>query len=202
MVASEVSVSTGFEYNKIFVGYCMTCYCGSPEDYADCCAPLHQGIRQAQTPEQLMRSRFSAYVLAQVPYIEQTYHSTKRTANARAEIDDFARSATFISLQVLSSPENSPLLPRDCLPSNKSPETADIGYVHFIVKFFLDDKLQILEEESRFVREDQQWRYLDGVLTPHPSQKTGRNDSCPCGSGKKYKTCRPHWLNGAVRSVP
>jgi len=22
-----------------------------------------------------------------------------------------------------------------------------------------------------------------------PSQKTGRNDHCPCGSGKKYKKC-------------
>ncbi len=37
-----------------------------------------------------------------------------------------------------------------------------------------------------------QWRYVDGVLTSKPSTSIGRNDTCPCGSGKKFKQCLIH----------
>jgi SWIM/SEC-C metal-binding protein len=30
---------------------------------------------------------------------------------------------------------------------------------------------------------------LNPVITVHADKKTGRNDPCPCGSGKKYKKC-------------
>jgi hypothetical protein len=35
------------------------------------------------------------------------------------------------------------------------------------------------------------WRLLDSLGTPHhePLRKVGRNDPCPCGSGKKFKKC-------------
>jgi len=34
--------------------------------------------------------------------------------------------------------------------------------------------------------------YFDPIVGPRPvrtGQKVGRNDPCPCGSGKKYKHC-------------
>ncbi|MBN8445434.1 MAG: SEC-C domain-containing protein [Gammaproteobacteria bacterium] len=37
-----------------------------------------------------------------------------------------------------------------------------------------------------------QWRYIDGVLSNRPSKSIGRNDACPCGSGKKFKQCLVH----------
>ncbi|MGY9002959.1 MAG: SEC-C metal-binding domain-containing protein, partial [Rhodospirillales bacterium] len=46
---------------------------------------------------------------------------------------------------------------------------------------------------SDFKREEGQWMYIDGVINPRVEtrrvQKVGRNDPCPCGSGKKYKKC-------------
>lgn len=29
----------------------------------------------------------------------------------------------------------------------------------------------------------------DAIVRSHPREKTGRNDPCPCGSGKKFKRC-------------
>ena len=44
-----------------------------------------------------------------------------------------------------------------------------------------------VHENSRFVKEQGQWFYVDGDLKSQA--KVGRNDPCPCGSGKKYKRC-------------
>ena len=45
-----------------------------------------------------------------------------------------------------------------------------------------------LEEASRFVQEEGRWYYLNGNTSEGPL-KPGRNDPCPCGSGRKYKAC-------------
>jgi len=173
----------------------MSCYCGSPHDYNHCCAPFHQGSLHAATPEQLMRSRFSAYVLQLVPYIARTYHSSKQSDQASAEIADFAQSAKFLSLQVIAASNAVSSVPA-------AEQAIDSGFVHFKVRFIVDDKLHLLEEHSRFLREQQIWSYLDGVLTAHPVLKISRNDLCPCGSGKKYKSCTAHWLNNQAMPNP
>jgi SEC-C motif-containing protein len=41
---------------------------------------------------------------------------------------------------------------------------------------------------------DGEWRFIDGkIFGPDPvrreAPKVGRNDPCPCGSGKKFKKC-------------
>lgn len=189
----------------------MNCYCGQPKLYQDCCQPCHTGYGPANSAEQLMRSRFSAYVLQLVPYIAETYYPAVQSADAIAEIAAFAGNAHFLALQVVASgdtpgvdPGQFPALPSALglaaaadLPVtiNLSAAQLALSYVHFKVWFFIADKLHVLEEHSRFIRLDGQWRYIDGVLLPHPVMKTGRNDLCPCGSGKKFKACNPHWLN-------
>ena len=40
----------------------QTCPCSSGQTYNDCCAPFHRHESLPQTAEQLMRSRYSAYV--------------------------------------------------------------------------------------------------------------------------------------------
>ena len=177
----------------------MNCYCGQPKRYQDCCQPCHTGLGPALTAEQLMRSRFSAYVLQLVPYIADTYYPAVQSTEAIAEIAAFAGSARFLALQVLASgdtpvvePDQFPVLPSAFGVSEAS---KTLSYVHFKVWFLVADKLHLLEEHSRFVRIDGQWRYVDGVLLPHAVVKIGRKDGCPCGSGKKFKACHSHWLN-------
>ena len=59
------------------------CPCGLAATYGDCCGRLHRGQARAATPEQLMRSRFSAYAVHDEPYLLRTWHPATRPA-ARA----------------------------------------------------------------------------------------------------------------------
>ncbi|CAM4397525.1 YchJ family protein [Pseudoalteromonas ostreae] len=148
------------------------CLCGSEQSYSDCCEKLHLGNRQATSPEQLMRSRFVAYALKNAKYIYQTYAQEKQAENPIKEIADFANSCRFIKLTVFSADQQE-----------------HTGCVEFCVSYFYQNLFCQLHEKSSFIKEDGQWRYLDGEIFPIADIKIKRNDECPCGSGKKYKKC-------------
>ena len=148
------------------------CPCGSESTYELCCQPFHTGASQADTPEQLMRSRFSAYALKDAKYVFSTYAQTQQAANPVREIKDFANSCRFTKLSVLETEHNE-----------------QEGFVEFKANYFYQNLYCELHEKSRFIKEDGLWRYLDGDITPVADIKIGRNDECPCGSGKKYKKC-------------
>ena len=148
------------------------CPCGSKQDFSLCCQSLHAGDSQAQTPEQLMRSRFSAYALKDAKYVFTTYAQSQQTANPVSEIKDFANSCRFTKLRVLDTEYNEQEV-----------------FVEFKANYFYQNLYCELHEKSRFIKEDGLWRYLDGEITPVADIKIGRNDECPCGSGKKYKKC-------------
>lgn len=57
------------------------CPCGSGRSYTACCQPFHAGERLPDTPEQLMRSRYSAYFLQHTAYVLETCHPDKRPEN-------------------------------------------------------------------------------------------------------------------------
>lgn len=141
------------------------CPCGSKQPYSNCCYPFHQGT-DARSPEALMRSRYTAFVTGDVAYLTQTWHPDTRPENLSLE-----GSPEWTSLTILSSDE-----------------TQATGKVHFRALYREQDQWGYLEEHSDFVKEDGRWYYLYG----EPKQgifKPGRNDPCPCGSGKKFKTC-------------
>ena len=54
------------------------CPCGSGSPYDACCGPLHRGASAATSPEQLMRSRFSAYAVGDTDYVFRTWHPRTR----------------------------------------------------------------------------------------------------------------------------
>lgn len=148
------------------------CLCNSKLSYADCCEKLHASSAQATTPEQLMRSRYVAYALKNAKYVYQTYAKEKQPENPIKEIADFANSCRFSNLDVIAAEHND-----------------KTGVVEFCVSYFYQNLYCQLHEKSRFVKEDGLWRYLDGDIFPTTDIKVGRNDECPCGSGKKYKKC-------------
>ena len=150
------------------------CYCGSQSSYADCCQPIHQDHSQANTPEQLMRSRYSAHVLGLVDFVVATNHPS---CEAESEREAIAQSidSDWQKLEVIRADPGS---------------HTDEGFVHFKAYFSDDSQSYCLEERSRFIRENGLWFYIDGEFPQHnPSVKAGRNDPCPCGSGKKFKKC-------------
>jgi len=144
------------------------CPCGSGKTYRDCCAPLHRGESLATSAEALMRSRYSAYVLKLGDYLAATWHRSTRPA------------------QLDIAEDNTPWQRLRILATARGGETDSEG----VVEFAADYPGGQMHERSRFVREDGQWFYLDGEMLPLlPQEKVGRNEPCPCGSGRKFKKC-------------
>lgn len=153
------------------------CPCGNNKHYTDCCQPIHQDPSLAQTPEQLMRSRYSAHVKGLVDYVINTYHPSCHAEAQRREIAESIDS-DWCGLEVTTT---------------ESGRDDNEGFVTFKAYFNQDNNQFCLEERSRFLREGGQWYYIDGEF-PHAEEKeqrakVGRNDPCICGSGKKYKKC-------------
>lgn len=73
----------------------IDCPCGAG-DYASCCQPLHRGLRYAESPEQLMRSRYSAYALGEDDYVFRTWHPRTRP-------DDVHTETTWLGLRLIDA---------------------------------------------------------------------------------------------------
>ncbi|WP_372965943.1 YchJ family protein [Marinobacter sp.] len=141
------------------------CPCGSGKTYSHCCQPLHLG-QPAPSPEALMRSRFAAFVLKDQRYLRATWHPDTRPSEL--ELD---HSPAWTSLQIIAGRE-----------------VGNQGEVYFRATYRAGQGWGFLEERSDFVKEGDHWYYLTGD-TREGLLKPGRNDPCPCGSGRKYKVC-------------
>ncbi|MCK9563823.1 MAG: SEC-C domain-containing protein [Bacteroidales bacterium] len=134
--------------------------------YTTCCQPLHTGA-VAPSPEALMRSRYSAYCLHLADYLLASWHPSTRPATL-----DFSLSPHWTALRILAAGEE-----------------GNRGQVHFQAIHRVADGWCYLEEQSDFVKEGGRWYYLSGKVREGVF-KPGRNDPCPCGSGRKSKACR------------
>lgn len=120
-----------------------------------------------------MRSRFVAFGFSNFDYIDET-----QVSPLEQEVRD-RQAPEWESLKILR-----------CEAGGKDDET---GIVEFIAHYRLDERRRH-HEVSRFVRRDGKWCYQDGDIDDaqapeNSSTKIGRNDPCPCGSGRKYKRC-------------
>lgn len=151
------------------------CPCNSGAAFTLCCGPLLAGKHAARSAEALMRSRYTAYVRRDIDYLLASWHSSTRPmAIDPATIPDWC------GLQVIRTEQGS--------------ETDTMGVVEFMATAVARKQFYRFHEVSRFVKEEGRWFYTDGELqedAPAESrvEKVGRNDPCPCGSGKKYKRC-------------
>lgn len=139
--------------------------------YAQCCEQFHLGKLIPQSPEQLMRSRYSAFYLALGQYIFDTHAASFRSGTA-SEYQESAESTNWCRLEIIESSEDT-----------------SSGKVNFKAYFFDKDKLHCLHEISNFALESGKWFYTDGEYQPKKIEKIQRNDPCPCFSGKKAKKC-------------
>ena len=161
----------------------LHCYCCSGLLFSKCCQPLLEGVASADNCLQLMRSRYSAYCCKKIEYIFQTYHPGQREANSKDQIAEFANSVHFVGLTISDWSQNLASL------------SANGGSVSFVASYINNNKLETLSENSRFIFNGQ-WYYFDGEITASAALNIGRNDRCPCGSGKKFKQCSQHIISG------
>ena len=120
------------------------CACGSGQPYAECCGQWHAGWAAgayAPTPEALMRSRYSAYVLGLIDYLLATWHpSTSPGELALSPVK-------WLGLEV-----------------RHAEQAGDAGVVEFVARCRDSSGAQRMHETSRFVRQDGRWYYIDGDM--------------------------------------
>ena len=178
----------------------MTCPCGSKRTYEECCGPYISGAAKPPTAEALMRSRYTAFTQGTFDYIGETFADRSQSGAHAKGAAEWAASGSFKRLKIARTSEGGA---RD-----------QTGLVEFVATYTQDGETWDHHEVSHFARDDDgSWAYAGGDGHRHregeahhdhrhhhhhhhggqtvrrDEPKTGRNDPCPCGSGKKFKKC-------------
>lgn len=156
------------------------CPCGSGRDYDECCGPYITGKAKAPTAEALMRARYSSYAVSAIDYIVQTCLKEEEDGGIDVEATKkWSEGSKWLGLKILRT--------------EKGGSGDDKGVVDFVATYEQDGLHEEHHEVASFVKKDGTWLYAAGEMIPttvtRTGPKVGRNDPCPCGSGKKYKKC-------------
>jgi SEC-C motif-containing protein len=152
------------------------CRCGSAKPFAQCCKPFLGKLATANTAEQLMRSRFTAFCLHKFKYLIDTLHPSKHQPNDLAELETSSHKTSWVKLTLQHTQQGL--------------ETDNQGSVEFSAIFNENRRFFELRETSSFIKENGQWFYLDGSPRVIAIDfKLKRNQPCWCFSGKKFKHC-------------
>jgi SEC-C motif domain protein len=154
------------------------CPCGSGASFAACCEPIIKGTRESETAEELIRARYSAFVTGAIDFIVASTHTRTREEIDLSFIREWSETSTWRGLEILETKE---------VNDNKA-------FISFEAQFTQGGEDRRHREKSLFERENGQWRFVTGDELKNPTvryekPRPGRNDPCPCGSGKKYKKC-------------
>lgn len=114
------------------------CPCGSGRTLDDCCGPLLAGVRQAATPEELMRSRYTAYATGDENYVWRTWHPRTRPKDVALE------GVEWIDLAIVDATDTE---------------------VEFEATFLMGGRRNVMHERSRFDQRAGRWFYVDGVVS-------------------------------------
>ncbi len=156
------------------------CPCGLEKKYSECCEPIIKGKKKAETAEQLMRSRYSAYVKVDVDHLYNSIHPDNREDHSEKSTRDWAEKSEWLSLEILNT-------------SGGGPDD-DTGHVEFCAYYRQKVERVRHQELASFKKVDDTWYFEDGKPVNQEQfkrnqPKVGRNEPCPCGSGKKFKKC-------------
>jgi SEC-C motif-containing protein len=154
------------------------CPCGSGASYSECCEKFISGSQPAQTAEQLMRARYSAYVNCEMDFVFASTHPDHRTGYDHAGTKQWAENAQWEGLEIVAT--------------QKGGVDDSVGEVEFIARFSEKGVARVHHEDGQFKRKEGTWYFTDGLMVrskPLNVTKIGRNDPCSCGSGQKFKKC-------------
>src|SRR5205814_5323664 len=85
-----------------------SCPCGSNKAFADCCEPLMAQARRAETPEELMRSRYSAYVVGDIDYLVRSSHPKARKDFDTQAAKQWSQQSEWMGLKTLGTQQGGP----------------------------------------------------------------------------------------------
>jgi len=117
--------------------------------FAQCCGRFIDGGEAAPTALELMRSRYSAYVLGATDYLRATWAPSTCSADLDADTDapDAPR---WLGLQI----------------KRFAAQDETHAEVEFVARYKVGGRAHRLHERSRFERgDDGRWRYVDGDVS-------------------------------------
>ena len=123
----------------------MNCVCGLKSSYEDCCGAIIEGRKVAQTAEELMRSRYSAYIVADGNYLVKSATKENRYESDVSLIETFCKNVKWLKLDILHVSQN------EC-----------DGVVEFKAYYLENSEIILLHERSDFVKNDGVWEYDKG----------------------------------------
>lgn len=146
------------------------CPCGSGAHYAQCCHPWHAGS-PAPSAAQLMRSRYCAYALGLIDYLVTTTLPAQQAQLEVTQMRAWSEQSRWLGLEIAQI--------NDGAGSNRAQVTFNARWAD------PDGSQHSHRECSDFKRIGQRWYFID----PNHVVRAGRNEPCPCGSGRKFKQC-------------
>jgi SEC-C motif-containing protein len=126
-----------------------SCPCGSGLSYSACCESVISGRKDAITAQELMRSRYTAFTIANVDYLMRSHSAKTRPVKERKSIEKWAKSVMWMGLTIIQT---------------QGGEASDeVGSVEFKALYLENRKPQQIHEKSLFRRENGKWVYVSGV---------------------------------------
>jgi SEC-C motif-containing protein len=112
--------------------------------FEQCCQPYLQGTAFPDTAEQLMRSRYSAFVLEHEDYLLASWHP-----KTRPEHIEFDPACKWLGLKIIQT--------------RLGQSTDNKGWVEFVARYKIDGKAERIEELSYFLKDNNVWLYHSAV---------------------------------------
>ena len=153
-----------------------SCPCTPTSSFDKCCGPFIVDGLVAPTPETVVRSRYSAFVMRSLDYIDQTHAPEICDDFNRAEAERIAEDVDWHGLEIVGTTSR-----------------GDGVEVEYIVRIRQSNRIVAKSSVSRFRQEDGRWLLVSSRAGQKVSAQrfltAGRNDPCTCNSGKKFKKC-------------
>ena len=125
------------------------CPCGNNKTYADCCEPIINRVKKAETAEELMRSRYTAFTKANINHLMRTHHSSTRPLKQRNSMLKWMNNTDWLGLVVVKT------------QGGQAKDTS--GHVEFRAIYIEDGQTEVIHENSLFEKENGEWVYVSGI---------------------------------------
>ena len=159
--------------------------------YSDCCQPLHQGVKVADSSEALMRSRYSAFVKVLPDYIIETTVPAQQSLLDRQAIKEWAEQTNWAGLQIID--HNPKVSKRHSQVEFKAYYHDDqLGSPRLSAHHELSTFVKTAPHNSQAHQQNSKtvWYFLDPTTDLNVTQK----QPCICGSGERFKRCCGQFL--------
>jgi SEC-C motif-containing protein len=127
-----------------------------------------------------MRARYAAYATHNIDFILDSHHPKTKDTVDRDSTETWSKNAEWLGLEIASTELGGP--------------NDEVGTVEFLARYKIKGVVIPHRERAQFEKLEGKWYFVDGKelnapTVRHEGPRVGRNDPCPCGSGKKSKKC-------------